>query len=271
MTPFPGQVSFQKLPRTSVEKLIDVLCLILERGEVPQQNQLPQMHNDGLWLANSDADEPTDIDDIVAAVCQAELQGGGARPSAFRPSVAMPPPVDMPSRVVLPKSVISGPWDRFVRFGDRDFTQVMNTVDNLTATMADPGAVDSVKAALKGTIDQLLQQNGLQRFEPKVGAGYNPLVCNAVSSEYAGYQAGVNTILRILRAGYKSGNKLIRQADVVVSRIAATDDERKPFNEKQRADEKARADKMWEGTAPVDPPIPGARGVEGIPDPVPQF
>lgn len=109
-------------------------------------------------------------------------------------------------------------------------------LDNLFLTLDDPMVPESAKTALKSTIDQLLTKNNIAAFSPRIGAKYNPIVCRAVSTGYppeAENRHGDNTVLKVLRRGYRSATTpdLLRAADVVVEKLATADEQKASFED----------------------------------------
>ena len=94
-------------------------------------------------------------------------------------------------------------------------------LDNLERALDVPDSADvkSVIAGVRGTYDQwvdVLQRNGVEPVAPEPGTPFDPNDMEALMQEPADYD--VPSVTRLLQRGYKFDGRIIRPAQVAVSR-----------------------------------------------------
>lgn len=85
-----------------------------------------------------------------------------------------------------------------------------------TRDAAAPGDVADALRAVADDLEQVLQRVGVEAFAPEVGAAFERRVAQAVRVEESDGTA--NRVLSVVRPGYRSGERVLRHAHVVVSR-----------------------------------------------------
>jgi molecular chaperone GrpE (heat shock protein) len=114
------------------------------------------------------------------------------------------------------------------RADDPLIRDVLILVDSCTRTARNWEAQSSaeptdVVSALRGVtedLEQLLARAGVERFAPETGQAFDRRVAQVVGSKRAEDGGPSNCVLSVVRPGYRSGDRVIRVAQVVVSLAA---------------------------------------------------
>jgi molecular chaperone GrpE len=99
----------------------------------------------------------------------------------------------------------------------RDWLEVVDSVDR--ALLIEQGSpVEKGLQAVLSQMEDVLARHGVERIEP-YGQPFDPSLHEAIGTQ-AGEDVAGHTVLAVARAGYRIGDRLLRPAEVVVSRPA---------------------------------------------------
>jgi molecular chaperone GrpE len=96
----------------------------------------------------------------------------------------------------------------------RDWLEVVDSVDRAVAIERDDTVAQGLKAVM-GQMQSVLARHGVERVQPK-GESFDPVEHEAVASQPSA-EVPANTVLEVVRPGYRLGDRVLRPAQVVVS------------------------------------------------------
>jgi molecular chaperone GrpE (heat shock protein) len=108
----------------------------------------------------------------------------------------------------------------------RDLLMVVDSCARNAATWAEKAAAApiDVAEALRGVAEDLvlvLERVGVEAFEPEPGAPFDRRSARAVRVQAVDDPDTAGRVVLVLRPGYRSGERVIRYAEVVVGRVDA--------------------------------------------------
>lgn len=108
----------------------------------------------------------------------------------------------------------------------RDFMSINDSVDLLLQNSKLDSLDESLREGLRliaQNCSKFLESNGVEKVSPLVGDPFDPNTQRAVSV-FESKEVAPNSVLMLVRAGYKSEQQVFRPADVVVSKEVANKD-----------------------------------------------
>lgn len=105
----------------------------------------------------------------------------------------------------------------------KDFLLIADSVDLLLQNAEAKALDESLKEGLSliaQNCNKLLESNGVTKVNPEKGVAFDPETHRAISV-FETKDLAPNSILMVVRAGYKTNQQVFRPADVVVSKAAS--------------------------------------------------